>query len=664
MMSMGARIVQRLQKLLNLGFFTRLSNIILIHGVFVFAAVALIVFSPQQEGLTDSKVFPSETKLQGLADKISSGIEKQNVTIDNVANDEQVQSWLFSQFLPEKKIVQAEIFVKKDSRSFTPIFTFQRPWQPERGRPATHELSEAVDARIINLAMEQPSGIFIPPVHSAKHSVYYYPFQIEQGWPAVLVTVSEHGLVISHRSHLLYALLVLFLCSILVSLLTVYLISNRFKGPLDRLIHGFEKTADGELYYLIESKGDSELQQLTTGFNKMSQTLWKNRQKLQQINDELKKANLSLMESQLFLTTLIDSSPLCVVAASPEGKIMIFNRRASETFGYDPKEAAGINAAELFSWPLNAKRVPQPPGGNQPGLEVLCRRRNKSIFPAYLVVSPVVTGDGSITAYLYIIRDISESKSFQEMMVRLDRYYTRGEMAGEIAHEINNYLTVLSGNMELMPLFLEKGDSDKIRQRIDVMRQTVEKIARFTEGLTESSPDETILEPADLNQIVENAVAFLKPQNKFDNIEITTRLSAELPLVELDVSQTQQVLVNLLYNAAEALKDQPNERKIWITTSVVPDSGEKSARIKVKDNGPGVAEDKESLLFVKRFTTKRRGHGIGLITCRRIVEAHGGTITYHKDDGATFSYEIPIKRKQSQANASSDQASPTAVRAV
>jgi signal transduction histidine kinase len=190
------------------------------------------------------------------------------------------------------------------------------------------------------------------------------------------------------------------------------------------------------------------------------------------------------------------------------------------------------------------------------------------------------------------------------------------------------------------------------------MRQTLEKIARFTEGLTDRSPDETKLEPADLNQIVENAVAFLKPQNKFDSIEITTRLSAELPLVELDVSQTQQVLVNLLYNAAEALKDQLHEKKIWITTSVVPGSGEKSAHIEVKDNGPGVAEDKKDLLFVKRFTTKRRGHGIGLITCRRIVEAHGGTIAYRKDDGAAFSFEIPLKRKQSQANTSSDLTAP------
>ncbi|MFQ6007604.1 MAG: ATP-binding protein [Candidatus Zixiibacteriota bacterium] len=660
MMSIGARIVQRLPRLFNLGFFTRLSNIILIHGVFVFAAVAMIVFSPQQRGLTDSRVFPSDAKLRDLANKIRSGLDKQNIPIANVADNEQVQSLFFSLFLPQKKIVQAEIFVRKDSQGFASIFTFQRPWRSERGRPATRELSEAVDTRIINLAMDLPSGIFIPPVHSAKHSVYYYPFQIGQGWPAVLVTVSEHGLVISHRSRLLYALLVLFLCSILVSLLTVYLISNRFKGPLDRLIHGFEKTAGGELYYLIETKGDRELQKLTAAFNKMSQKLWENHQKLRQLNADLKKANLSLRESQQFLTTLIDRSPVCIVATSPEGEIMIFNRMASETFGYKPKEVVGINAAELFSCPLNAKRIPHPPD-NQSGLEVLCRRRDKSIFPAYMVVSPVVNGKGSITAYLYIIRDISESKSFQEMMVRLNRYYTRGEMAGEIAHEINNYLTVLSGNMELMPFLLEKGDSDKILQRIDIMRQTVEKIAHFTEGLTDSSPDETKLEPTDLNQIVEDAVAFLKPQNKFDNIDIITTLSTEMPLVELDVSQIQQVLVNLLDNAAEALKDQPGQRRIWITTSVIPGSREKSARIEVKDNGSGVAEDKVSLLFLKRFTTKRRGHGIGLITCRRIVEAHNGKISYRKEDGAIFSFEIPIKRKYSQADGSSNQAAPTVV---
>ncbi|TET95807.1 MAG: PAS domain S-box protein, partial [Candidatus Zixiibacteriota bacterium] len=441
-------------------------------------------------------------------------------------------------------------------------------------------------------------------------------------------------------------LFVLFLCSALVSLLTVYLISNRFKGPLDRLIHGFEKTAEGELFYLFEAHGDVELKKLAAAFNRMSEALWRNHKKLKRSNYNLAKANRASLESQLFLATLIDSSPSCVVTADSQGRIMIFNRKASEDFGYDKEDAIGKNVDKLLTNAVRESQLYQPPGTGQSGVEVLCRRRDGSTFPAYLIVSPIMTKEGSITAYLYIIRDISESKNFQQMMVRIDRYYTRGEMASEVAHEINNYLAVLSGNIELLPLMWGKGDQDRFHHRLEVMKQTVDKIARFSDGLMDTDPDKSAFEPADINQLVENTVAFLKPQNRFDNVEITTTLSPHLSLVEIDVAQIQQLLVNLLYNAAEALQDRPGRKKIGITTSVAGEGSAKSVQIEIRDNGPGVAEDKKEQLFTKRFTTKRKGHGIGLITCRKIVEAHNGRIAYRKEEGATFRFDVPIKRQE------------------
>ncbi len=639
------------------GFFTRLGNIILIQVLFVFMAVALLLFFPQPERLIDSDLDSREAELKVLATKISSVFNEEFHPLDTSISKKKVQSLLSSLFMPVGNITYAEIFVPKGApQGFAPIFRFERSKESHSSEPSDEEMSDIIDPKIIRQKLKQPPGLFIPPIHSSKHSIYYYPFRVQPDLPAVLVTISKHDLVISSRSRLQYALLVLFLCSALVSLLTVYLIANRFKEPLNRLIHGIEKTTEGELYYLIEAEGDSELRKLTTAFNKMSRTLWEDHKKLRRYNYDLKNSNLSLLESQLFLATLIDSSPLCVVAASTQGKIMIINRRVSRDFGYGEREAISKNVDELFTHAVKTDLNIKSPDSDHPGVEVLCKRRDGSIFPAYLIVAPVMTRDGNITAYLYIIRDISESKSFQQMMVRLDRYYTRGETAGEIAHEINNYLTVLSGNMELIPLLLNKGDTNKVHQRINLMRETVGKIARFTDGLMDTNPDEIRFEPADINQLVENAVAFLKPQNRFDNIKMTSNLATDLSLMEIDISQIQQVLVNLLYNAAEAFKDQPNEKKIWITTSLVPNAPEKTVRVEVKDNGPGVVENKQELLFVKRFTTKPRGHGIGLITCRKIIEAHSGRITYRKEDGATFSFDVPIKRKQPISEATAETA--------
>jgi len=642
---MKSRVRHHLAGLPSPGFFARLSNIIIIQVLFVFAAVALLIFFPGRQSPVDTDPALQRPKLQVIAEKTSSLLDGQISPTENLLHNDKVQSSLFPLFLEEEAITQAEIFVPVGDQGFVPIFTFQRPGQSRSEGSSDHRLSNIVDAAIIHLGLKKPQALPISSICGAKHLIHYYPFQLNTDHPAVLVAVTEHNLVISDRSRLKYALFVLFLCSALVSLLTVYLISNRFKEPLDRLIHGFEKTAEGELFHLFEAHGDVELKKLAAAFNRMSEALWQNHKKLKQSNYHLAKANRASLESQLFLATLIDSSPSCVVTADSQGRIMIFNRKASEDFGLDKEKAIGRNVDKLFTNAVRESQIYQPSGPGQSGVEVLCRRRDGSTFPAYLIVSPIMTKEGSITAYLYIIRDISESRSFQQMMVRIDRYYTRGEMAGEVAHEINNYLAVLSGNIELLPLMWGKGDQDRFHHRLEVMKQTVDKIARFSDGLMDTDPDKSAFELADINQLVENTVAFLKPQNRFDNVEITTTLSPHLSLVEIDVAQIQQLLVNLLYNAAEALQDRPGQKKIWITTSVAGEGSAKSVQIEIRDNGPGVAEDKKEQLFTKRFTTKRKGHGFGLITCRKIVEAHNGRIAYRKEEGATFCFDVPIKRQ-------------------
>jgi len=651
---MKSRVQHQLTGLPTPGFLTRLSNIIIIQVIFVFAAVALLIFFPQQQSLINSDLALSRNKLHDLVQKTSSLLEEQVLSAENLVNNERTPLPIHHLFLKERSIAEAEIFISTGEQGFVPIFTFRQPELTNEEETSHRELSHIIDPKVIHFGLQQPEALPISSICCGKHLIHYYPFQICDNVPAVLVATTEHNLVISSRSQLKYALFVLFLCSALVSLLTVYLISNRFKSPLNRLIHGFEKTAEGELYYLFETNGDKELKRLAVAFNSMSETLWQNHKKLKQSNYNLANANLALLESQLFLATLIDSSHGCIVTADSQGRIMVFNRTACEVFGYDKQEIIGKNVSTLFTNRFKEDRLIEPSVDGQSGVEVLCRRCDGSTFPAYLVASPVSTREGKTTVYLYIIRDISESKSFQRMIISLDRYYTRGKMAGEIAHEINNYLAVLSGNIELMPLLLKKGDTDKANHRLEVMKKTVDKIVRFTEGLIDTNPDEASFEPADINQLVENTVAFLKPQNKFDHLEISTSLSPELSLVEIDVNQIQQLLVNLLYNSAEALKDQSGQKKISITTAVIGEGTEKSVQIEVKDNGPGVIEGKEETLFIKRFTTKRKGNGIGLVTCRKIIDTHKGTIRYHKEGGAVFTFIIPMKRSQASSDTATE----------
>ena len=145
--------------------------------------------------------------------------------------------------------------------------------------------------------------------------------------------------------------------------------------------------------------------------------------------------------------------------------------------------------------------------------------------------------------------------------------------------------------------------------------------------------------------MVENVVAFLKPQNRFDFMTIQTHLSTKLPLAQIDANQIQQVLVNLVDNAAEALLEKSGERNISVTTSVTEINKHRAVKIEIRDNGSGVPADKVGQLFNRRFTTKEKGKGtgLGLSIVYSLVEQMGGWIEVYSEpgNGATFRIFIP-----------------------
>ncbi|MCK4302039.1 MAG: GHKL domain-containing protein, partial [candidate division Zixibacteria bacterium] len=128
---------------------------------------------------------------------------------------------------------------------------------------------------------------------------------------------------------------------------------------------------------------------------------------------------------------------------------------------------------------------------------------------------------------------------------------------------------------------------------------------------------------------------------RFDGIQIDTNLSSDLPLAEIDMGLIQQVLINLLHNASDALSETTGERRIEINSHVITEGPEARVRIEVIDNGPGVLPDREDILFKERFTTKRRGHGYGLVTCRKIMETHQGRVDYVRRENTVFLIEFP-----------------------
>jgi C4-dicarboxylate-specific signal transduction histidine kinase len=234
-------------------------------------------------------------------------------------------------------------------------------------------------------------------------------------------------------------------------------------------------------------------------------------------------------------------------------------------------------------------------------------------------------------------------------IIELDRMLTRGEMAGEIAHEINNYLTILLGNVELLPMFLAGGQTDKVSEKLPLMKKTLEKIASFTENLSLYGQPQSIPEAFDLNKDILETVNFLTPQNRYDDIEIVTDLPADVGMITGDSGRVQQLIVNLLHNAADELQEceKPNA-EIRLSTKRSDDG--KSIAIEIQDNGRGISEEIRSRLFNERVSTKASGEGFGLLACKQIVATHGGEMSFetNADGGSCFRVVLPAQQPLSR----------------
>ncbi len=470
-------------------------------------------------------------------------------------------------------------------------------------------------------------------------------------------------------------LIILFLGITLVSLLMVNLLVKKYIEPLQQVSNAMERTAQGELGCQVAFAGADEIGRVASAYNAMSDALAEKRRLLTESNDnlvaannrlsdtldKLSEANKSLAESESFLSKLIENAPFAVIATDAAHNILIFSQPAMNLFDVPPDVAMRCNLGDYF--PFVVDKIFPIDGQEHIVLtdEMICRKYSGEEFPAYVSRVPIRDEKARISAYLFIIRDISESKGFQEMLISIDRMATRGVMAGEVAHEINNYLAVILGNVELLPLLLAKGDMDKVEKKLDVLKNSVAKIQRFAEGLGSETGEVPEFHPNDLNQLIGNLIAFIRPQNHYDSIEFHIDLSRQLPLVELDSGQMQQMLINLLNNAATALKNSSGKRSIVLSTGL--DADNNAAVITVTDTAGGLPDDIHDEIFISRYSGKRNGRGFGLVIVKRIVDSHSGIITCDSrpGDGTTFRISIPLKHPaeaEVESAQAADQVSP------
>lgn len=235
-------------------------------------------------------------------------------------------------------------------------------------------------------------------------------------------------------------------------------------------------------------------------------------------------------------------------------------------------------------------------------------------------------------------------KDLQAQTIQLEKMAAKGQISAEIGHELNNFLGIASGNLSLMEHHLKEGNSDELSKHLKAAVDSLNNIKKFSDGLMDFSTMKATMECCDINGLISDTIAYIKTQKHFDNIKIEFLQSEQPIFARADAGQLQQLMYNLIYNSADALREKAHQEEPSINISTSLNSEEGDFAISVGDNGVGISDKYLGIAFKERFTTKKSGHGLGLMVCRRVIENHDGHLQVDSipDQGTTIKIRFPV----------------------
>lgn len=359
---------------------------------------------------------------------------------------------------------------------------------------------------------------------------------------------------------------------------------------------------------------------------------------------------------QAHLQSILDTVPEAMIVIDEKGMIQSFSATAERLFGWRTAEVEGRNVKVLMPSPyrddhdvfMERYRTTGERRIIGIGRIVVGQRRDGSTFPMELAVGEAnFDGDRFFTGFVRDLTDRREQErrlqELQAELVHVSRLSIMGEMASSLAHELNQPLAAINSYMKGSATLLEQPDPDldRVREALrkagDQALRAGDVISHLREFVAKGDTERT---PHDPVKIMEEASALGLIGARSLDLRVTYQFDRNVGLVLADSIQIQQVALNLIRNAVEAMAGAPR-RDLVIGVAAHDDD---FARIWVSDTGKGLAPEVQARLFQPFVTTKVDGMGVGLSICRTIVEAHGGAIWCDQNDGGgtTFAFTVPL----------------------
>ena len=362
---------------------------------------------------------------------------------------------------------------------------------------------------------------------------------------------------------------------------------------------------------------------------------------------ERKQAEQALRESEEKFRSVAETASDAIISLDSEGKIVFWNQAAEAIFGYSAGEVMGKSLAVIMPQRFQdihekaMKRVVSTGERRLAGktVEVIALRKDGSEFPMEFTVAGWKSGEQIYSTA--IARDITERREMEQQLQLAGRLAAVGELAAGVAHELNNPLTAIQGFAQFITA--RKDLDENMRKDLDTIYRESQRAAKITQNLLSFArrhePEKHLIS---INEAIEKTLELQAHPMTVNNIELAVELAPELPKTLADFHQMQQVFVNIMNNAEQAMVEAHGRGRLVIKTQKFGNM----IRISFADDGPGIPEENLKRIFDPFFTTKEVGKGtdLGLSICYGLVEAHGGRIYARNKlgQGATFVVELPI----------------------
>ncbi len=426
-----------------------------------------------------------------------------------------------------------------------------------------------------------------------------------------------------------------------------------FTSPIGRLAHAADMIAGGDLEQEVAVGTGDEIGRLALSFNRMARSLKEYTDNLRRAGAEIEARAETIQKLMSYTEDILASIPAGVITVDPDGRVTVANTAArkllaqvgtAEMIGQDYRAALSSAPAlvELFEDAL-ARGITRR--GHETNVAV-------DGTPVTLVASSCVLLDRheKPLGVALTFEDVTELRELERQVHETAKLAAVGELSAGLAHEIRNPLGAIKACSQFLEDRLPEDESLArfariLVREVDRLDQLVERLLGF------ARPRESDMQYMDVHEALDRMIALVSLKARQSGVQIVRRYQRDLPRIFADPEKLQQVFLNIMLNAMDAM---PQGGILGVTSALC--RAEQGARVRIdfRDTGVGIPREQLERVFVPFFTTRERGTGLGLAIARQVISEHGGEITVESEPGVgtAFSVSLPVTRAaSSQATA-------------